>query len=89
MRLDLFEPGVQYEVGNRLAALFLAEGWAVPVNSDEPTMVIPISEFDPAVEARQKATPSNLEREFWASYYEATPGTDRRRRRRTPRSKSN
>ena len=28
IQLDRFRPGFQYEVGNTLGALFLAEGWA-------------------------------------------------------------
>src|SRR5260370_308846 len=46
IQLDRFRPGVQYEVGNLIGALFLAEGWAEPVGSDEPAVVIPLSEFD-------------------------------------------
>jgi hypothetical protein len=33
IRLDLFQPGQQYEVGTTLAMLFLAEGWAEPVDA--------------------------------------------------------
>jgi hypothetical protein len=43
--LDVFEPGLQYEVGTSLGALFLAEGWGQPVASDEPAVVIPISKL--------------------------------------------
>jgi hypothetical protein len=46
IRLDRFEVGYQYEVGNSLAALMLAEGWAEPVQLDEPAL-IPFSETDP------------------------------------------
>jgi hypothetical protein len=45
IQLDGFQVGLQYEVGNSLGALFLAEGWAEPVASDEPAVVIPMSEF--------------------------------------------
>ena len=45
VRLDVFKLDVQYELGNVLGALFLAEGWAVPIDSSEPAMVIPISEL--------------------------------------------
>jgi hypothetical protein len=43
IRLDVFRPGVQYEMGTNLGALFLAEGWGEPAPSDEPAMVVPIS----------------------------------------------
>jgi hypothetical protein len=80
IRLDLFHPGVQYEVGNCLAALFLAEGWAVPVDSSEPAMVIPVSELGAD---REIADPQNLVREVWPPYFDAPPSLalDRRRHR--------
>ena len=31
VRLDCFEPGLEYELGGSLAALFFAEGWAEPL----------------------------------------------------------
>src|SRR5258705_13329026 len=80
VRLDLFQPGVQYEMGNTLGALFLAEGWGEPVASDEPAMLVPLSEF--TVDA-----PANQIREIYPPYYEAPAGlaADRRRRpRRRP-----
>jgi len=45
IRLDLFEPGAQYELGDTLAALFLVEGWAEPIDSDDPALLIPLSTF--------------------------------------------
>jgi hypothetical protein len=47
IRLDRFEPGYQYEVGNSLGALMLAEGWAEPVQLDAPALPVPFSETDP------------------------------------------
>src|SRR5262245_14935140 len=47
IRLDRFESGYQYEVGNSLGALMLAEGWAEPVQLDEPALPVPFSETDP------------------------------------------
>ena len=35
VRLDRFEPGQLYEVGNSLGSLLLAEGWARPIADDE------------------------------------------------------
>jgi hypothetical protein len=38
-RSDRFQPGFQYEVDSTLGWLFLAEGWAKPVVSEEPVLV--------------------------------------------------
>jgi hypothetical protein len=83
IRLDLFHPGIQYEMGNLLGALFFAEGWGVPVASDEPAMIIPISE--PTAD-RQRPSP-NLTREIFPSYLDlpSALAADRRRRPRAPR----
>jgi hypothetical protein len=35
IRLDVFVPGCSYEIGNSLGALFLAEGWAEPVDTQD------------------------------------------------------
>jgi len=64
IRLDVFQPGVQYEMGNCLGALFLAEGWAIPVDSVEPAMLIPLSEF--SADHRASTSPSNAVREIYA-----------------------
>ena len=37
--LRRFIPGRTYDVGNRLGALFLSEGWAEPIADDEPALV--------------------------------------------------
>jgi hypothetical protein len=84
IRLDVFRPGVQYEVGNILGALFLSEGWATPVDSNEPAIVIPISEF--AVD-HDTADPQNLVREIWPPYLDIPPALAADRRRR-PRRRS-
>ncbi len=44
IQLDRFTPGMQYEVGTSLGAVFLSEGWAELVAS-EPAVIIPISEL--------------------------------------------
>jgi hypothetical protein len=90
VRLDRFEPGYQYEVGNSLGAVMLAERWAVPVAADAPALVIPFSETDPFATAYQDAdAPSNLVREHYPPYLDNQPETafDFRRRRR-PRLKT-
>src|SRR5467141_2558337 len=48
MRLDPFEPGYVYDVGTTLGMLFLAEGWAEPVVTEEPAFVVPLSETKPS-----------------------------------------
>jgi hypothetical protein len=47
LAVDGFEPGREYEMGNELAALFLAEGWAVPVPLDDPPPIVPFGPGDP------------------------------------------
>jgi hypothetical protein len=66
IQLDNFLPGQQYEVGNTIGALFLAEGWAVPVADDEPAILIPRREFA----VKPTTTPSNLIRDKYPSYYD-------------------
>jgi len=86
IRLDIFEPGLQYEVGNRIGALMLAEGWAEPVAADETAELSAASEytFDAASQ-----NPRNLVREYYPPYYDSgTPlAADRRRRTRPTRLK--
>jgi hypothetical protein len=88
IQLDRFMPGSQYEVGSRLGSLFLAEGWAEPVQSDEPALAIPVSELETK---HDPAAPRNLVREICPPYYDGPSAlaADRRRaarrRARTPR----
>ena len=42
--LDVLRPGAQYELGNTLGAMFLAEGWAERIGSDEPALPGAVSE---------------------------------------------
>ena len=81
IRLDRFVPGQQYEVGAAIAAVFLAERWAEPVNDALPALAIPLRE----IEADAKQTPANLVREIYPPYYDgpAAFAADRRRRRRS------
>ena len=41
LRVDLYQIGVEYDVGNSLAAVMLAEGWAVPVPLEQPPAAPP------------------------------------------------
>jgi hypothetical protein len=67
IRLDRFEPGCEYEVGNAVAELLLAEGWAQPVDVEEPAIVDPFSEADPFApdDYRDADAPPNLVREHY------------------------
>jgi hypothetical protein len=84
--LRRFQVGTQYEVGNSVGALLLAEGWAEPVPSDEPAILIPLADADADI-----AVPSNLIREVYPPYYDtarhAADRHGRRRRKSSPRSK--
>jgi hypothetical protein len=81
--LDQFRPGNVYCLGNLLAGVFLAEGWAEPV--DDPENGSPS-------EAEVPAIPRNLTREFFPPYYDSSPSAlasehasrsrDRHRRRK-------
>ena len=84
IRVDQFIPGQQYEVGNVIGALFLSEGWAEPVPSDEPAVLVPFSELD---EDDDNSAPPNLTREYFPPYYDAPSAltADRRRRSRGSR----
>jgi hypothetical protein len=64
IRLDRFEPGKQYEVGNSIGAVFLAEGWAIPVPLEAPVADTPFDDND-LYDSRpfDINDPSNLERE--------------------------
>ena|SRR5207237_2324518 len=85
IRLDVFQPGVQYEMGNCLGALFLAEGWAIPVDSVEPAMLIPLSEF--TADRPASRSPQNLVREIYPPYFNESFLAIAADRRRRPRRK--
>src|SRR6476469_8043356 len=71
IRLDRFVPAMEYEVGNMLGGLLLAEGWAELVPSDEPALVIPIGEIAKGAPVRQ------LIREICAHDYDGEPALRR------------
>jgi hypothetical protein len=89
LQLDRFALGSEYEVGNCLAALMLAEGWATPVPLEEPSPIVPFSETDPfaPVPYHDADAPPNLIREHYPPYLDdgrvdvATSFRWRRRRR--------
>src|SRR3954453_7746435 len=84
IRLDLFEPGYEYDVGTTLAMLALAEGWAEPVVNERPALVIPLAEMKRG--SRTPKSPFNLHREVCPPYFDLAIAADRlprKRRRRT------
>ena len=84
VRFDRFEVGYQYEVGNLIEAVMLAEKWAELVPSDEPVLVVPLDELSADRNKSLPPTPPNLIRETYPPYYENPPAVafDRRRRPR-------
>jgi hypothetical protein len=86
--LRRFAVGQDYEVGNRLGAVMLAEGWAEPLADDGPALLIPFSDDDPFMTrtlVRQDG-PSNLRREAYPPYgneIALASDLDRRKRRRS------
>jgi hypothetical protein len=44
LSLKRFEPGYLYDVGTTLGMLSLSEGWAEPVVTEEPALLIPLSQ---------------------------------------------
>ena len=47
IRLDCFDVGAEYEVGNTTGALLLAEGWAEPLPLDAPSSPQPFANEEP------------------------------------------
>jgi len=82
IRLDGFHPGSSYEVGTTLAALFLAEGWAVPAEQDKPALPMSMAELE-----AEMIEPHNVVREAFPPGYEgrASNAGDQPRRRRGQR----
>ena len=64
IRLDCFEPGKQYEVGNSIGAVLLAEGWAIPMPLDSPADDVLFDDNNPSdPRPLYSDDPSNLKRE--------------------------
>jgi hypothetical protein len=85
IRLDHLERGYQYEVGNALGAVLLAEGWAEPADNDHLGRLIPF----PSRAEGAAALPANLIREKVPPYldqeYAAASDFERRQRPRPSR----
>lgn len=77
--LDCFLVGEQYEVGNNLGSLFLAEGWAEPVPLDEPRPYTPFGAddpFDSRLLYRDRDAPPNLTKERRPPYVDRDLAAD-------------
>ena len=77
IRLDRFEVGREYEFGNSLGALFLAEGWGEPVPLDAPKPHEPFTLgdlFDTRV--LDGHNPPNLKREQESPVWERAVAAD-------------
>ena len=88
IRLDCFDVGKEYEVGNSIAALFLAERWAEPVPLDAPRPVLPFSEddpFDSRVLYRDRSHPPNLVKDSTSPLYDRAIAANAQWRRRPRR----
>lgn len=83
IRLDRFVRDREYEVSNLLGAVFLAEGWAKPVDSARPPVPTPYSAFE---EDKPVSKPSNVVREIFPPDAERPRAlaADRRLRPRRP-----
>jgi hypothetical protein len=83
--LDRFRPGRQYVLGNSLGALFLAEGWAEPVEDDEPAQAVPPTKYLDEMHADRPRIP-NLIRDIYPPYYGSlAQAADHRRTKRVTR----
>lgn len=82
-----YRVGEEYDLGNSLAGLFLAEGWAEPVELDVPGPPVPFSEGDPfGTSTLDRNNPPNLVKEQVPPFLERDLAHDfywpRRHRRR-------
>jgi len=87
VQLDGLEVGRVYDLGTGIAAVLLAEGWAVPVPLDEAIPPVPFSEKDPcsAVPFREADAPPNLTREHYPPYLDQRTEAASIERRTRPR----
>ena len=84
--LDCFHVGVEYEVGNSLGSLFLAEGWAVPVELDAPRRPEPFGPDDPfGLTTLDRNSPPNLVREQIPPFLDRDLAADLKWRRKPRR----
>jgi hypothetical protein len=87
IRLDRFEAGCLYDVGNTLGALLLAERWASPVADDEPALLVPLSEAAAFADCVSELVPANLVREVVPPYFDHLASGGNLERRHRPRQR--
>jgi hypothetical protein len=81
--VDCFQVGAEYDVGNTVGSLFLAEGWAEPVDLDAPRPPQAFSADDPfGVMTLDRNSPPNLVKEHQPPFVERDVAADFRWRRR-------
>lgn len=87
VRIDSFEVGHVYEIGTSIAAVMLAEGWAIPAPLDEPAPAAMFSEADPfgGTAPEPSDNPPNLTRERFPPYLEQRGLAAAVERRKRPR----
>jgi hypothetical protein len=76
-------------LGNSLGSLFLAEGWAEPVEDDEPTPAVPPTKYLDEKHSDELRLP-NLIRDIYPPYYDGpvAQAADRHRALRFTRYRS-
>jgi hypothetical protein len=81
-----FQVGTEYDLGNTLASVLLAEAWAEPVPLDAPAPPVPFGPGDPfTMPAIDRSQPSNLVKDHHPPFLDRTIAADlkwpRQRRR--------
>jgi hypothetical protein len=81
-----FQVGIEYDLGNTLASMLLAERWAEPVPFDVPSPPVPFGPDDPfTMPVIDRNQPPNLVKEHHPPLLDRTIAADlewpRRRRR--------
>jgi hypothetical protein len=83
INLRYFQVGSEYELGNTLSSVLLAEGWAEPVPLDAPAPPVPFGADDPfSMPVLDRSQPPNLVKEHHAQLRDRTVAADVRRRRK-------
>ena len=78
VRLDRFQPGLEYDVDSAMGSLFVAEGWAEPAASKD--FVVPVNGAEPDLPSLKDAAAADI-----ALDDAIAAALDRRLRRHHPR----
>jgi hypothetical protein len=82
IQLDRFEQGCEYEVGNTVGALLLAEGWAEPLTVEESALAEAPTEPVAPNRGSDASDPPNLSRERFPPDHELLRSVAAHRRHR-------